>query len=393
MKTIYIVLPPYLPVPAVLGGAVETLVEMFIEENEKHHYFEIVLFSTWEVQAEEKSRRYQFTKFVYIKNKTKWSKCKYSISRVFHKLFKARPYCLDDYHRAVYQYLIQNPKPDMVIVEGGSCLDEFKGISGHIGKDRMLLHVHLNRTPSMSVAKIFGHMVGVSGFTTACWNKDQIFDHTYVLYNAICIDRFQNVQSGDIECAREKLGFSKEDFVVLFCGRLIEEKGVKELIEAVLEIENPKVKLLLLGSSNFYGAKITAYQQEIKKLAEGNERIIFTGFVHNSKVPVYYGLSQLVAIPSVYEDPAPLVAIEGIAVGKPLLITNSGGMPEYVSKKGSRIVRKESGRLVENLATNIEWFYNHPEECAQMGRINLLEAEKYSENRYYDGFSEIINRK
>jgi spore coat protein SA len=148
-----------------------------------------------------------------------------------------------------------------------------------------------------------------------------------------------------------------------------------------------------LGSANFSGADRTAYQKELLALVDRTDRVKFTGFIPNAATPAYYALAQAVVVPSLYEDPAPLVAIEGMAAGKAMIVTESGGMPEYVPAEGRILVRKEPEWIVEDLKRAIEMLYpnGHSEAlCKAMGEKNLAASKAYSEAAYYTRYSEII---
>jgi glycosyltransferase involved in cell wall biosynthesis len=395
MKTIYLAMPPYLPVPAVKGGAVETLAELFMDENEKQHRFDLVCFSVDCPEAREKAKQYRYTKFVFCNVQTRSCKARYAVSRPVHKVTRQRPYCLDDFHGGIYR-AVKQCKPDLLIVEGGSCIDEYKKIAAWLGADRMALHVHTNTVNSCAANRVFGHLICVSEFTRREWQNKVAIADCHVLQNATRIARYDpaDLQLAQSAAAlREKLGYRPEDFVLLFCGRLTEVKGVRELIRAVLAIENDRIRLLVLGSANFSGADRTAYQKELLALVGRTDRVKFTGFIPNAATPAYYALAQAVVVPSLYEDPAPLVAIEGMAAGKAMIVTESGGMAEYVPAEGRILVRKEPEWIVEDLKRAIETLYpnGHSEAlCKAMGEKNLAASKAYSEAAYYTRYSEII---
>jgi hypothetical protein len=64
---IALVLPPYLPVPAVKGGAVETLAQFLVEENEKLREAELLVFSVYDPAAEEMAEKYTHARFFFIR--------------------------------------------------------------------------------------------------------------------------------------------------------------------------------------------------------------------------------------------------------------------------------------------------------------------------------------
>lgn len=70
--------------------------------------------------------------------------------------------------------------------------------------------------------------------------------HAYILHN--CIDTARFVPGPADAALRASLGFAPEDFVVLFCGRLEPDKGIHKLLEAMENIHDPRIKLLIVGS-------------------------------------------------------------------------------------------------------------------------------------------------
>ena len=393
-KHIYIILPAFFPVPAVKGGAVETLVEMFIEQNEVEKKYKITVFSPYNELSQKYSEKYELTDFIYIKHtyyNNKWSKLKYKVSIIFHKLIHIRPYFLDDYHREVYNYIKKHELPEICIVEGGSATVEFKKISQIIGMDKMVLHVHYCKEKCKYEENIFSNIIFVSKFAKDTWDK-QNNKGLYVLKNGIDIQKFaKNYTDEEIQKEREKLGFKENDFVVIFCGRLVEVKGIKELIQAILEIRYPNMKLLVVGSVSFGNAKVTEYQKEIEELASGSQKIKFTGFIHNDKIPILYHLAQVAVVPSIYEEAAGLVVMEAMASGKPMVITRSGGMPEFVVNDGCIMVNKDKDTLVEELKIALEKLYLDNELCIKMGKINYEASKQFDEKNYYNNFSKIID--
>lgn len=91
-------------------------------------------------------------------------------------------------------------------------------------------------------------------------------ENTAVIFNGIDTAIFQQeVSKEEHHQLRKSLGINDDDFVLVFCGRLVKVKGVKELIEAVLKCQNNKIKLLIIGSSNFGNGDEGSYPMEVKK--------------------------------------------------------------------------------------------------------------------------------
>ena len=74
-KKIAIICPAELPVPSVKGGAVETLIDHFLDENEKRgeQALEIIVYSVYDINAELESKKYKNVKFKYFKINEKFS--------------------------------------------------------------------------------------------------------------------------------------------------------------------------------------------------------------------------------------------------------------------------------------------------------------------------------
>jgi spore coat protein SA len=108
---------------------------------------------------------------------------------------------------------------------------------------------------------------------------------------------------------------------------------VHVLIEAFSEIHRrmPDVQLIIAGSSFFGGAAKTAYEQQLVDLAEHvNGAIIFTGYLPHEKLKYLYSIVDMVVLPSVWQDPCPLVVLEAMSSGTSLVSTAVGGVPEVM---------------------------------------------------------------
>lgn len=137
----------------------------------------------------------------------------------------------------------------------------------------------------------------------------------------------------DKDAAREKLRLSKEDFILLFVGRLEWRKGVGTLISAVRLLEKfiPNVRLLVVGGKIFGLRKNKddwhEYQRLVKKTKEEDieDRVRFVGRVDQGRLKFFYSAADVVVIPSYYEAFG-LVALEGMAAQRPVIASRKGGL-------------------------------------------------------------------
>ncbi|MES1989279.1 MAG: glycosyltransferase family 4 protein, partial [Pseudomonadota bacterium] len=122
-----------------------------------------------------------------------------------------------------------------------------------------------------------------------------------------------------------------------------EIKGVHVLIQAFELIHQrlPNTKLIIVGSSFFEGAAKTSYEQKLVNLAKPvNQHIIFTGYIPHEKLKYLYSAVDIVVLPSIWQDPCPLVVLEAMASGTCLVSSAVGGVPEVVENEINGILVK-----------------------------------------------------
>ncbi|HFR3749018.1 TPA: glycosyltransferase family 4 protein, partial [Streptococcus suis] len=169
--------------------------------------------------------------------------------------------------------------------------------------------------------------------------------------------KFRNELSDiDKEKLYQKYNLKPENKIVLFTGRLTPDKGILELLEAFNNLNLNNVILLIVGSYYFKSDTHSDFEKQFKDLA--NSSVRFTGFVEYEDIPKTYQLADIVVLPSIWEDPAPLTVIEALSAGVPLITTDSGGIPEYV-KGTDTIVLTRDENLVNNITSSIRNLLNN----------------------------------
>ena len=141
---------------------------------------------------------------------------------------------------------------DYIIVEGGH-YESFNEFLKYFSRDKMILHLHHQGKSNVFIDKTFSKLIGVSKFVTDDFAKSTMVIETKYLNNGIDLSKFDKYVSDSEKLKiREKYGIKKDDFLVLYCGRLTKVKGVLELIKAVKATKKKDIKLLILGSNNFF---------------------------------------------------------------------------------------------------------------------------------------------
>lgn len=158
---------------------------------------------------------------------------------------------------------------------------------------------------------------------------------TGVIYNFADTNRFDPsvVPAEEVDRLRRKLGLAGRR-VILFPGRLIEDKGPHLALEAfrLLASKRRDVSLLLVGAP-WYSHKtdsdfVTSLREAAADISAG---IKFTGYVDHLDMPAYYALSDVVVVPSIWDDPSPFVAYEAQSMARPVVGSTKGGIPEIVA--------------------------------------------------------------
>ena len=391
MYNIGIIMGGVMPVPAVCGGAIETLITSIVKKYSKEDGFRLTIFSVYHKEAVEAAKRYPEVRFVWTHTNTFWNLAKHAVFLAVRELTGKTIRVLQRHYNEIAP-VIQNEKFDLLIVEGGdeqAVIDIAKGYT----REQLVFHAHIHFIPKEPIVKGFGHMIGVSEFVVREYEKVcKIPVDTHVLKNAIDVDKFKRtISEEERKKLRKELGLQEDDFVVLYVGRLMQIKGILELMQTILSIDDKHVKLLAVGSANFGKLALSSYERKVKKLSEQNkERITLTGYVDNTEVYKYASVADVQCVPTLVEEAAGMVLMEAMAGGLPLIVTKSGGVMEYVNKDTALLVDRDN--IVENLRRTICYMKEHPDVREQMSEKSKIQSKKYDESIYYKNFVEIVNK-
>lgn len=118
-----------------------------------------------------------------------------------------------------------------------------------------------------------------------------------------------------------------DEQIVFYIGRLVREKGVQVLLDAVPQILGscPKTKFIIAGKGPFEAE----LRQQANRLGINN-RIYFTGYINDALRNSLYSWADVAVFPSLYE-PFGIVALEAMAAQTPVVVSNTGGLGEIVA--------------------------------------------------------------
>jgi glycogen synthase len=174
---------------------------------------------------------------------------------------------------------------------------------------------------------------------------------------------------------------------VLCLGRLSEEKGFDVGLAAFASIVErfPHARLIIAGD----GPERTKLVRQASEL-HLNDAVEFVGWVAPKDVPALINTATVVLTPSRVES-LPLVALEAAMLGRPVIGTRVGGLPEVVlHQQTGLLVGKED---VQGLARAITSLLEQPETAARMGRTARLRAQQaFSWNQHVDSYDALYQR-
>lgn len=179
---------------------------------------------------------------------------------------------------------------------------------------------------------------------------------------AVVIGNGVNEQNyrGDSSPAYRDFYASPDEDIVFYVGRIVREKGIQVLIQAIPEIlkTNPKTKFVIAGKG--------PYLDNLRSLAEYlgvAERVYFTGFISDRERNNLYRIADVAVFPSLYE-PFGIVALEAMVTRTPVIVSEVGGLAEFVRDGENGLTVKPNDP--QQLAEKIRFLLNNKERAREM---------------------------
>jgi glycosyltransferase involved in cell wall biosynthesis len=149
------------------------------------------------------------------------------------------------------------------------------------------------------------------------------------------------------ERIREQYGIDSEDFIFIFVGRIVKDKGINELLQAFDNIskKEARFKLLLVGS---FEEELDPIAENSKKILHENRQIIVTGFQND--IRPFLLISDVLVFPS-HREGFPNVVLQAGAMGLPAIVSNINGCNEIIkdNKNGLIIPVKDADAVYNSM--------------------------------------------
>lgn len=146
---------------------------------------------------------------------------------------------------------------------------------------------------------------------------------------------------------KEELALPKNKKIILSIGRLVKEKGIFELAEALPYLPEEYV-VMYVGDG--------PEKEKLQRQEMYNNRLFLVGQIPNDKVREYLLASDIFILPS-YSEGLPTVVIEAMALKIPIICTKVGGVPDLFGKYSNLLIQPRS---VQDIVTRVKELANNP---------------------------------
>ena len=197
-------------------------------------------------------------------------------------------------------------------------------------------------------------------------NVGQYFSDTYGRQTCFIPNGVSPMKKRPADIITEQWGLAKDDYI-LFLGRIVPEKGLRLLIRAFRQVKTDK-KLVIAGGSS----DTQAFFDELREMAQGDDRILFTGFVQGKAKRELYSNAYFYVLPSDLEG-MPLSLMEAMAYGNCCLTSDIPECTSVCEDHGLSFLKGDPGALTEA----IQKLCDHPEvvEAYRQGAEEFILSE------------------
>lgn len=205
-----------------------------------------------------------------------------------------------------------------------------------------------------------------------------------VVPNAVDAEVFRPLSSSERAAARAVLGWSENEFVCAYVGRLVEEKGLGDMVDALSQSQR-QTRAVLVGDGPFEAA----LRAQIAALNLGG-RVELLPARGREELALLMGALDALVLPSRttvrWKEQFGRVLIEAQACGVPVVGSSSGAIPDVVGEAG--LVFPEGDAAI--LAQHLDFLAANPEKARAMGRRGReIVEQKYTWKRVAEAMVEI----
>lgn len=382
-----------LPMPPVKGGAVQNLIQLYIDSNEITKNDNIYVFSLFNKEAVAEADKFSYTEFYYIKNSDFLEKLhEKGLKYISALAFRIRTGL---YIKRIIQKIKSMPdleSLDIIVVENWPKL--ILPLRRIFSGKHLCIHLHndyLNKKTKKGtkISSASDKIICISDYI--CGLVREVAEPRKIVrvYNGV---KLTPSDSGMVNHLKSQYNIKEDDFVVIFSGRLVQNKGAHILLQAYDYInKKEKIKFIFLGSRLYGQSSNDVYINGLKKKAEMHpDNIIFTGYIDYKEISNYYALGNVGCLPALWDEPLSLTVIEYLMSGLPVIATRSGGIPELLDNSCSFMLERDLD-LPQNIAKKIEYLQQNPSIRNEMSDAAIKRGAYFNSDTYVSELRNTFN--
>jgi glycosyltransferase involved in cell wall biosynthesis len=180
-------------------------------------------------------------------------------------------------------------------------------------------------------------------------------------------------------------------FRVLFVGTLNRQKGALVLISAIPYVRKVRQDVEFILAGPWWNAEDQREAESFIARTGIADGVSFPGLVEGEAKREIFESADLFVFPAIQQEGQPLVVIEAMAAGLPILFTDRGCLRETVidHEQGLEIKIGDA----EDLSEKIVWMLDHPEEMGRMGANSRRRyEERYTASRFIQNMIEVFHQ-
>jgi spore coat protein SA len=316
----------YYPVPPALGGPISRTI---YETAQAYSPDEMIVISSWDPGLQDWD--YDTTQFHHIRLEADESGDGWVPDA---GLFQGTKHYLDAAIPVISKF-----SPDIIQIHNAP--EYLPYLSSSVPDAKLLLFAHNPlQADYVELADIGRHADGIIFVSEAMQRRfhEEYPDatiRTEVVYNGVNTERFSPSQRKEPGTKRVRDLYGAGGPIVLFAGRILEQKGLAPLVDAVSMIKSDiqDVRLLIVGTPG-YGTEHDPDDPFFLELREKSrslgDAVRFVGYVDPERMPYFYAGADLTVTPSLWDEPFGKVVVESMASGTPVVASRRGGIPEIV---------------------------------------------------------------
>lgn len=191
---------------------------------------------------------------------------------------------------------------------------------------------------------------------------------------------YRPLSTAEVKAFRQQKGIGS---FFLHVGTLQPRKNIPVLLRAFAKLPDAETKLVLVGGKGWLYDEIFAQVQALHL----TERVIFTGYVPDEELPLWYNAALALVFPSVYEGFG-MPVVEAMACGTPVIAADCSSIPEAAGNAGLLFAPDDEARLLAHLMA----VSTQPSQREQMRAAGLAHVRQFSWKRAGEETAAVYHR-